>query len=213
MLLFGVKECSRFAPLLGGDLPYLAGVPAGDEVPLFGGDDAHAGFFGDAAGGEVADCLWSAEDGESEDVEPEIVDGDDGFSHQAPAVPWEAKPEAAIVGLPLMQADGADVLLGRLFESNRPLPLVAALDGRERNVTIVGKSAVGGVRPRNDGVEMLDDLPLGKEQLGLLRVGELERAQEEAPGVEFDGGDAGRHGRNYNSGGEVGLRSGLLRGE
>jgi len=65
-----------------------------------------------------------------------------------------------------MQADGADVLLGRLFESNRPLPLVAALDGRERNVTIVGKSAVGGVRPRNDGVEMLDDLPLGKEQLG-----------------------------------------------
>ncbi len=128
-------------------------------------------------------------------------------------MPWEAKPEAAIVGPGAMQADGADVLLGRLFESKRPLPLVAALDGRERNVTIVGKSAVGGVRPRNDGVEMLDDLPVGKKQLGLLRIGELERAQEEARGVEFDGRDAGRHGRNYNSGGEVGLRRGLLRGE
>jgi hypothetical protein len=41
--------------------------------------------------------------------------------------------------------------------------------------------------------------------LGLLRVGKLERAQEEAPGVEFDGGDAGRHGRHYSSAGEVGL--------
>jgi hypothetical protein len=30
--------------------------------------------------------------------------------------------------------------------------------------------------------------------LGLRRVRELERAQEESPGVEFDGGDAGRHG-------------------
>jgi hypothetical protein len=82
------------------------------------------------------------------------------------------------------------------------------LDGRERDVTIVGESAVGGVRPRNDGVEMLDDLPLGKKQLGLLRVGELERAQEEAPGVEFDGGDAGRHGSNYNSGDEAGISGG-----
>lgn len=74
------------------------------------------------------------------------------------------------------------------------MPFVAALDGGERDVTIVGESAVGGVRPGNDGVEMLDDLPLGKETLGLRRVGELERAQEESPGVEFDGGDAGRHG-------------------
>jgi hypothetical protein len=43
---------------------------------------------------------------------------------------------------------------------------------------------------------------VGKEELGLLRVGELKRAQEKARGVEFDGGDAGRHGRNYNSGGD-----------
>ena len=73
------------------------------------------------------------------------------------------------------------------------MPFVAALDGRERDVAVVGESAVGGVGPGNDGVEMLDDIPLGKEQLGLQRVAELERAQEEAPGVEFDGGDAGRH--------------------
>jgi hypothetical protein len=57
---------------------------------------------------------------------------------------------------------------------------------------------------------VLDDLSVGKEELGLLRIGELERAQEEAPGVEFDGGDAGRHGGNYGSGGEVGFRGLLL---
>jgi hypothetical protein len=83
------------------------------------------------------------------------------------------------------------------------LPFVAALDGWERDVAVVGESAVGGVGPGNIWVEMVDDLPVGKEALGLLRVGELERAEEEARGVEFDGGDAGRHGRNYNSGGEV----------
>ena len=99
-------------PLLGGDLPYFAGVPAGDEVSLFDGDDTHPGLLGDAAGGEVADCLWSAEDRKSEDVEPEIVDGDDRFGHQALVVPWEAKPEAAIVGLASMQADGTDVMFG-----------------------------------------------------------------------------------------------------
>ncbi len=200
-------------PFAGGDLPDLAGEPAGDEVSLFGGDDAHAGRLGDATGGDVADCLWSAEDRESQDVEPEVVDGDDGLGHQALVVPWEAKPEAAIVGFRFMQTDCADVLLGRLLQSQRPLPLVAAFDGGERDVAVVGESAVGGVGPRNDGVEMLDDLPLGKEHLGLLRIGELERAQEEARGVEFDGGDAGRHGRNYNSGGDVGLWGGLLRRE
>jgi hypothetical protein len=41
---------------------------------------------------------------------------------------------------------------------------------------------------------MLDDLPLWEEELGSLCVGELKRAQEEARCVEFDGGDAGRHG-------------------
>ena len=34
-----------------------------------------------------------------------------------------------------------------------------------------------------------------REELGLTGVGSLERAQEEARGVEFDGGEAGRHGR------------------
>jgi hypothetical protein len=56
------------------------------------------------------------------------------------------------------------------------MPFVAALNGRERYVTIVGKSAVFGVGPGNIWVEMLHDLPLRKEALGLLRVGELERA-------------------------------------
>ena len=193
-------------PLVGGDLPDLAGLPAGDEVSLLDGDEAHAGFFGDAAGGEVAHGLWGAEDGETEDVEPEVVDGDYGFGHQALTLPGETEPEAAIVG-PVskeaggsVQADGADVFFGRLPESQRPLPFVAAFDGGERDVTVVSERAVGGVGPGNVWVEMLDDLPVGKEKLGLRGVGELERAQEEARGVEFDGADAGRHGGNYNSG-------------
>ena len=42
-----VEECSScFVPFFCGDLPYLAGLPAGDEVPLFDSDEAHAGFFG-----------------------------------------------------------------------------------------------------------------------------------------------------------------------
>jgi hypothetical protein len=206
----GLKECSDLAPFVGGDLPNLAGVPAGDEVSLFGGDEPHASLLGDAAGGEVSDCFWSAEDREAEDVEPEVVDGDNGLGHQPLPMPREAKPEAAIVGISFMQADGADVVFGRLIQSQRPMPFVAAFDCWERDVAVIGESAVFGVGPGNIWVEMLHDLPVRKETLGLLRVRELERAQEEAPGEKFDGGKAGRHGRNYNSGGEVELCDGFF---
>lgn len=190
-------------PLVGGDLPYLTGMPAGDEVSLFGRDEAHAGLFRDAAGGEVAHGLGRAEDWETEDVEPEIVDCDYGLGHQALTVPGKSKPEAAIVGpgsilgVGSMQTDGSDVFLGRLPESQRPLPFVAAFDGGDRDVTVEGESAVCGVGPGNIWVKMFDDLPMGKEKLGLLGVRELERAQEESRGVEFDGGGAGRHGRDF----------------
>jgi len=111
--LFGIFEKrSGFVPFAGGDLPYLAGVPAGDEVSLFRGDDAHASLLGDAARGVIADRFRSAQDRKFEDVEPEVVDGDDGLGHQALAMPREAEPEATIVGLGFMQADGADVVLG-----------------------------------------------------------------------------------------------------
>lgn len=61
----GVKERPGVAPFVGSDLPYLAAVPAGDEVSLFGGDDPHAGLLGDAPRSEVSDCFWSAEDREA----------------------------------------------------------------------------------------------------------------------------------------------------
>ena len=102
-------------PFVGGDLPNLAGKSAGDEVSFFGGDEAHAGFFGDAAGGEIFDCLWGAHGFEAENVEPEVVDCDDCLGHQALAVPWEAEPEAAIVGCVFVQRDDADVMLRRLL--------------------------------------------------------------------------------------------------
>jgi hypothetical protein len=47
---------------------------------------------------------------------------------------------------------------------------------------------------------MFDDLPVGKEALGLLRVGELERAEEEAPCVEFDGCRTRMRGKQFSSG-------------
>ena len=75
------------------------------------------------------------------------------------------------------------------------MPFVSTLDCREGPVAVEGERSVGGIRPRDDGVKVLDDLPMGKEELGLPGVGKLERAQEEARGVEFDGGEAGRHGR------------------
>lgn len=181
-------------------------MPAGDEVSLFGGDEPHASLFGDESRGEVSDCFWSAEDRKAEDIEPEVVDGDNGLGHQTLPVPREAKPEAAIVGISFMQADGADGVFGRFLQSQRPMPFVAAFDCWERDVAVIGESTVFGVGPGNIWVEMLHDLPMGKEVLGLLRVGESERAQEEAPGEKFDGGNAGRHGRNYSIGGEVTLR-------
>jgi hypothetical protein len=188
------KALPVFVPFVCGHLPYFGGQCAGDEVALFGGDDAHAGLLRDASGGEISDRLGGAKDGESEDIEPEVIYGADGLGHKALAVPWQAEPEAAIIGLALDERDGSDVVLGGLLESQRPVPFVAALDGGERCVAVVGESSVGGVGPGDDGVQQPDDLPVGKEALGLGRVGELEGAQDETLRVKFDGRDAGRHG-------------------
>ena len=125
------------------------------------------------------DGLWSAQVLEAEDIEPEVVDGDDGLGHQALAVPRQAEPEAAIVSC----RSGAEEMTpmwcsGDCFQSKRPMPFVSALDCGESHIAIVGEGSVGGVWPGNDSVQKFDDLPVGKEALRLFRVGELERTQE-----------------------------------
>jgi hypothetical protein len=99
------------------------------------------------------------------------------------AVPWQAEPESSVVRLPLVQADGADVLCGRLFQSQRPVPFVAALDSGKRDVTIEGERSIGGIWPWNVGVQEPNDVPLGKDTLRLRRIGELQRPQQKPLGL------------------------------
>jgi hypothetical protein len=179
------KALFVFLPFDCGHLPDLAGESPGDEVALLRVDYAHACLFRDASRGGVPDCLGGAKDGEAKDAEPEVVYRGDGLGHQTLALPRNAEPEAAIIAVAFAEQDGSYVVLGRLFESQRPVPLVAATDGREGDVAIVGEGSVGGVRPRHDGVQQPDDLPVGKETLGLGRVGELEGTQDEAVSLEF----------------------------
>jgi hypothetical protein len=98
-------------------------------------------------------------------------------------VPWQAQPESAVVRLPLMQADGADVLCRRLFQSQRSVPFVAALDGGKRDVTIEGERSISGIWPWNVGVQEPDDLPLRKDTLRLRRIGELQWPQQKPLGL------------------------------
>src|SRR3984893_1942003 len=75
------------APFLGGDFPDFGGEAAGKVVAVFGGDQAHALLFGDAAGGDVGDGFGGAENGEVEGIKPKIGDGFAGFGNQALALP------------------------------------------------------------------------------------------------------------------------------
>src|ERR1700761_3618970 len=65
------EALARFAPFLSGQFPYFRRQAAGDVVALSGGDPAHAGLFGDAAGAQVGSGFGRAQDGEAEDIEPE----------------------------------------------------------------------------------------------------------------------------------------------
>src|SRR6202171_1344444 len=85
------------APFFGVDFPDFGGKAAGNVVALFGGDQAHALLFGDAARGGVGDGFGSAKNGEVQRIEPKIGDRFAGFAHEALALPGEAEPEAAIV--------------------------------------------------------------------------------------------------------------------
>ena len=179
----------ELTPFFCGDFPYFAGLAAADEVALFGADPAHAGFLGDSARAYVGDGFGSAENREAEDVEPVVVDCDDGFGHQTAALPLGRDPEATVVVFAAAEADGSDDLIGIFFEAQGPVPLVATRDGGQGGVAVIAERAAGRIGPGDDGVEILHDFPIGEERLDLLGVGELEGAQAEAEG--FEGGIQG----------------------
>ena|ERR1700679_2198712 len=65
------------------------------------------------------------------------------------------------------------------------MPLVSALDRGKSNVAIEGVDAIRRVGPGDSGGEIANDFPVGKEYLGLVRVGELQGAQKKTPGFEW----------------------------
>src|SRR3954470_13242304 len=98
-----------------------------------------------------------------------------------------------------MQADGSDVLLGRFPDAQRPMPFVAAFDCRQGDVAIEGEGSVGRIWPRNNRVQVFDNLPVREEELRLLRVRELERPQQEPRSMKFNGGDGPGHWQQYRN--------------
>jgi hypothetical protein len=161
------------APFFGRNFPDFGGEAAGNVVAVFGGDQAHALFFGDAAGGDVGDGFGSAENGEVKYIKPKIGNGFAGFGHQALALPGETEPEAAIVVFFFTEVDAADDLAGIGFQAKSPVPGFTAIDGREGDVANIAVGPIRGIGPGNLRGEVPDDFPMGKESLNLCSVGEF----------------------------------------
>ena len=83
----------------------------------------------------------------------------------------------------------------RFPQSQGPVPLLSALDRGQSDIAIVGQRSIRGVRPRNLVAQELDHLPMGKEALGLLGIGKLERLEQEAVGLK-----RGDHNHQDNNG-------------
>ena len=166
------------APFLGGDFPDFGREAAGDIVAVFGADQAHALFFGDAAGGGVADGFGCAQDGEIERVEPEIGDRFAGLGHQALTLPGSAEPETSIFIFFFAQINAADNLVGIGFEAQRPMPRFAAFFRRKRHVANEVKGPVSWIGPGHMRCQVANDFPVRKENLDLFGVPEVERAQQ-----------------------------------
>ena len=57
---------------------------------------------------------------------------------------------------------------------------ITTLNSRKNDIAIMPENQTFGPWPRNLGVKEFDNLPLRKETFGFLRIGKLERAQENA---------------------------------
>ena len=131
------------SPLFGGDLPDLRRKAAGNVVALLNGDDAHALFLGNAARCGVWGRLWDPHHGEFQRFEPVVRDLLHGFRHQSLPLPGKPNPESAIVVAAPHQADTSYYKFGGRLQSQRPLPLVAALN---RGQDDIAKMRQGSIR-------------------------------------------------------------------
>jgi len=86
-------------------------------------------------------------------------------------LPWRREPEATVVFITRRESYRADDLFGGLFEAEGPVPFFTAGDGGQGGFAVVGEDAIFGEWPRDFGVKVLDDLPLGEEGLDLFGVG------------------------------------------
>src|SRR5581483_1954000 len=70
------------------------------------------------------------------------------------------------------------------FEPQRPMPFIATLHRRQREVAAILEGAVGWVWPWDRIGEITNDLPTRKYELDLVGVLELQRSKFEPPGFE-----------------------------
>lgn len=157
-------------PLLGCDLPDFRWQPSGNEVSLFGGNDAHSLPFRNAARCLIGNRLGRSEDGELQNVKPIVRNCVASFTHQPLPLPRQAEPEPAIVIFRSHQADAADDAGG--FDPTYP-----RLDCGKSDVATIRQRAVGWIGPRHTTGQKLHQLPVGKNNLNLFGVGEFEWTQ------------------------------------
>src|SRR6202453_4994219 len=174
------------APLVGGDFPNFCRQFAANVIPHRRGNYPHPGFLRNSSRGNVGLRLRGAQNLEAQNVEPIIIDGNYRLGHQSPALPRQPEPVTAIVDQPLEQTYGPNQNLRRFLQSQRPVPLLSAFNGRKRLIAIIGEHSIRGIRPRDLGVQVFDDLPLREEGLGLLRICQLKRPQQQPSGLKFD---------------------------
>ena len=61
----------------------------------------------------------------------------------------------------------------------------AALHLRQRNLPAIVQRAIGRIRPRHAIQQVAHDLPMRKQLLNLLRIGHLQRTQDQPLGCAF----------------------------
>jgi hypothetical protein len=99
-------------------------------------------------------------------------------------MPEKPQPEATIVILRFHEADASNQLCGIALEPQRPMPLFAALGGRQGYVATVGPGSIGRVGPRHPPSQEAHDLPVWKYHLDLLGIGKLQWMQPESIGLK-----------------------------
>src|ERR1019366_1569595 len=108
-----------------------------------------------------------------------IGNGLGGLGRQPLSLPRQSHPESAILVLLVLEADAADQSVRRTFETQSPVPFLAALHGRESMVAVPGKGAVGWVGPGDNPTHITHNLPVREQDLDLCSVGQFQWPQQE----------------------------------